>query len=100
MDHYLDTIEEVASIGYGGYDWSVLNVYKAEDGNYYWLEASGCSCSSIDDYADNISDLTPLNGHTWNEFETAVVGFDSNYATGEEKVGLLRKVSALIPRGT
>lgn len=96
-----NNLELVGGLGDGGgYDWSVLNVYKAEDGNYYWYEGSGCSCNSLEDDISSTSDMTPLNASTWNEFSTAVMGWDGGWGStsGSDKAQLLASMSNLIPR--
>lgn len=57
----------------GSYEFDTVVVWKAIDGEqYYYAHDSGCSCPiPFDDY-NEISDLTPIETHNFEQFEQSV----------------------------
>lgn len=63
-DHPLlaDTADWVHAVtlddGGGGYEWAVLTAFWSPSARrYFWVSGSGCSCNSITDYAQAVSDF-------------------------------------------
>ena len=43
-----------------GYDWHDGAIYRDADGQLYWYEDSGCSCSYFGEDLNSVDDLTPI----------------------------------------
>lgn len=69
------------------YSWSIMGVFREEDGTLTWADDSGCSCYGA--WETPGGDRRPLTSETWDAFAAEVAGFP---AGDEDKATFLSGV--------
>ena len=58
LEAFLDQCVELPEMGYYDYEWDrFVSYYNPQNGMFYWMEGSGCSCNYLEEDYQTIGDL-------------------------------------------
>lgn len=101
----IEGFEAVAELETGGsYEFDTTLVLKKNDGRFFWVHDSGCSCPIPFENVSCEADLTPLNSasrwdESWKAFESFVMEQYDGAGVGRSgKAKFLDEVESIIGR--
>ena len=80
LTKFLEGLVELPEMGYYGYDWDrFVSYFNPQNGMFYWVSDSGCSCN---DLWDDIRTVGDMNVGRKDEFLNAAASFGDGGADG------------------